>query len=104
MKSINKFISFFLVVLCFSAAIHAFDGVTHTEADLQKHYIQGSDVKVANNGIFVNFEGTMLNVSSLFIDDAGVYIIGLGTCRRCGYPNDDMGKCQNPKCSNYRKG
>lgn len=101
---VSKFISFFLIILCCASAVQAFDGSTITASGLEKHYIQGSDVKVANNGIFVNFDGTILNVSAVFIDEAGAYITGLGSCRRCGFPNDDMGKCQNPNCPNYRKG
>jgi hypothetical protein len=104
MKMMSKFISFFLLILCCASTVKAFDGSTITASGLQKFYIQGSDVKVANNGIFVNFEGDILNVAAVFVDDAGAYIAGLGSCRYCGKPNDDLGQCQNPRCKNYGKG
>jgi hypothetical protein len=104
MKLISKFISLFLSLLCISNAAHAFDSAVFTESGLQKHYIQASEVKVADDGIFVNFEGDTLIVSSVFVDADGAYIAGMGHCRVCGRPNDDMGRCQWPRCPNYGKG
>lgn len=104
MKVIKGLVFFFLLIVCFSSNVQAFGEKTFFGDGFQKHYIQGVDVRVANNGIFVNFEGTILNVSSVFMDESGAYIVGLGTCSRCGFPNDDMGKCQNARCPNYRRG
>jgi hypothetical protein len=39
-----------------------------------------------------------------FVDDAGAYIAGFGTCRYCHKPNDDLGRCQNSRCKHYGKG
>lgn len=101
MKIMKKCISFILLIFCCSNTIQAFDDSTLIAAGLQKHYIQGSDVKVANNGIFVNFEVCILNVPSVYSDLQGSYIISLGSCSECGLPNDDEGSCQNPTCPNY---
>lgn len=104
MKNFIKFISLFVFATCFISSTYAFESGSYSSNTLQKHYVQGSDVKVANNGIFVNFEGDILNVPAVYVDDAGAYIAGLGCCRYCGRPNDDMGKCQNARCKNYGKG
>lgn len=93
--------SFFLLILCcFSNVLLAFDDAAITEEGLQKHYIQSSDVEIANEGIFVNFEGDILNATAIFVDNVGMYIAGLGTCRVCHTPNDDLGRCQNSRCQN----
>jgi len=102
MKLASKCITLLLMVLSFAMSINAAEGFT--ENGLQKFYVQGENVKVANNGIFVLFEGDMLNVSSIYLDSQGAYIAGLGVCSVCRYPNDDMGRCQNPRCRNYGKG
>lgn len=98
----SKCISLLLLILCISSGLQAFEGVT--ENGLQKFYIPSGDVRVANNGIFVLFEGDMLNVSSVYLDNQGVYIAGMGVCRYCHKPNDDMGRCQYARCPNYGKG
>lgn len=104
MKNYVKFMSILMLAVCFISSIYAFEGSSYSPSSLQKHYVQGNDVRVANNGIFVNFEGDILNVPAIYIDDAGAYIAGLGCCSYCGRPNDDMGKCQNARCKNYGKG
>ena len=104
MKRIHIFISFLLVALCFSSATFAFDDACFTADGLQKFYVQSTDVKVANNGIFVLFEGDMLNVSAIHFDSYGAYIAGMGVCRYCDKPNDNTGKCQNARCRNYGRG
>jgi len=55
MKMVRNFISFLLIALCFSSAAFAFEDASFTSDGLQKFYIQSTDVKVANDGIFVNF-------------------------------------------------
>jgi|GEM_PF-6132824 hypothetical protein len=72
-----------------------------TPEGLQKFYVNASDVKVADDGIFVNFSGSTLIVQSIYTDECGCYIVGRGYCGYCGRPCDDMGRCQWPKCPNY---
>ena len=100
----RAFISTILFIFCMLNSVHADEGSSFTHDGLQKFYVQGSAVEVANNGIFVNFEGDILCVTGVFVDDAGIYIAGLGTCSYCGRPNNDVGQCQNPRCKNYGKG
>ncbi len=103
MKMITRFASLFVLFLGCSGILQAFDGSAFTAEGLQKFYVQGNDVRVANNGIFVFFEGDMLNVSAVYVDSNGAYIAGLGSCRYCGRPNDEFGNCQFRRCKNYGK-
>lgn len=98
MKLFTKLLAVFLIFSAFSN--FSFASNTHSN-ESQKFYVQSSDVKVANNGIFVNYEGIMLNVSAIFVDEMGSYISGLGVCSYCHRPNDDLGRCQNARCPNY---
>lgn len=101
MKLIPKFLLVLFAIYCFSNCGFAQESIY--KQDCQKYYIQASDVRIANNGIFVNVEGDILCVNAIYVDDIGVYIAGWGTCRSCNRPNDDLGRCQNARCRNYGK-
>ena len=51
------FISTLLFIFCILNSVHADEESAFTHDGLQKFYVQGSEVEVANNGIFVNFQG-----------------------------------------------
>ena len=103
-KTLCKYLTTFLLLFLAGSTMYATAQKTYTKEGLEKFYVPAHDIVVVNNGIFVNFEGETLIVSSVHLDSSGAYIAGLGSCNYCGLPNDDMGKCMNPRCKNYRKG
>lgn len=76
----------------------------------EKIYISAENVYFSQNSIFVEINGELVNVSSLFTDEQGLHIRSNSiapelkkwktwTCPECGYENSfDDSVCQNSEC------
>lgn len=89
-------------ILCAVTAFSVVGFASHS-AEGENLYVEPGSIYVAPNGIFLNIEGELYGVTSVNIDEDGIYIPSpvLGFCGKHGYYPGNSTVC--PKCMAEKK-
>lgn len=85
----------FLIILC---AIFTLTSAYASDQQLDRLYVEPGSIYVAPNGIFLIIEGELYGVTSIEVDESGVYVPvpNAGFCGKHGYYPGNSPVC--PKC------
>lgn len=100
-----------VILVCQSNRVDASQDI---DQENRKIYLAPQDICINEEGIFIALQGDLVNVTTLFSDESGIYVLDSSAphirnwrtwkCRHCGWVNSFLdNRCQNPDCPTRKK-